>query len=90
LQSSIPESCKLKFPIIATQHVKSYLAPQQLLLLAFLAPAIKSLSHKFMKSFASHKQKTPAKISQFQQEQSHNAFDIYNLLTLLFLTSFIY
>jgi len=31
-----------------------------------------------MKSLTSHKQKTPAKISQFQQEQSHNAFDIYN------------
>jgi phage terminase Nu1 subunit (DNA packaging protein) len=27
LQSSIPESCKLKFPIIATQHVNSYLTP---------------------------------------------------------------
>jgi len=91
LQSSIPGSCKLKFPIIATKHVKYILSSTATSAAGiFIALALKSFPHRLMKSLTSHKQKTPAKISQFQQEQSHNAFDIYNLVTLLFLTSFIY
>jgi hypothetical protein len=69
LQSSNPESCKLKFPIIATKLVKSYLAPTAASAAGiFIALAIKSLPQKLMKSLTSHKQKTPAKISRFQQE----------------------
>jgi hypothetical protein len=79
LQISIPESCKLKFPVIATKYIKSCLTPPAASTAGiFIALALKSLPHRLMKSLTSHKQKTPAKISQFQQEQSHNAFDIYN------------
>jgi hypothetical protein len=75
LQSSIPESCKLKFPIIVTKHLKSHLPPTAASAAGiFIAPAIKNLPHKLMKSLASHKQKTPAKISRFQQEKSSKYF----------------
>ena len=44
MQSSNPKSCKLKFPIIATQHVNSYLTPTATSAAGiFIAPAIKSL-----------------------------------------------
>jgi hypothetical protein len=63
LQSSIPESCKLKFPIIATKLVKSYLVPTAAEAnIIFIAPAIKIFLQRLMKSLASHKQKTPTKI----------------------------
>jgi len=45
LQSSIPESCKLKFLIIAKKHVKSYLTPTAASAASiFIALAIKSLT----------------------------------------------
>jgi hypothetical protein len=63
LQSSIPESCKLKFPIIVTNHLKSHLPPTAASATGiFIALAIKSIPHRLMKSLTSDKQKTPAKI----------------------------